>query len=181
MGMANTAYLDFMKDPDPVARRVELAQFIGPNAESFLKIYDHMRSVANRPPGEKVKFSFFANGFNAGAFFLGPVWFFYRKLWGWAWGVVGLVVVLGLLPIGNRIGLPLGVGLAVAANQLYTAHAISAVIKMRAAAGGGPIPAEQLAQAGGVSKTAGWIAGGVYLVLVALGILALALTTPHSR
>ena len=167
-----------MRDPDPLARRREIAAFFGPHAEKYLAVYDRMHAVANRPAGEKLRFSFAGNGFNAGAFFLGPVWFFYRKLWVYAWSITALIVVVGLLPVGNRLGLPIGIGLALAANQLYVGHAIATIAKMQCE--GGELLAQQLARAGGVSTTAGWIAGGCYALLVLLAIVGLILQT-HPR
>ena len=174
--MANEAYMQFMRDPDLPARRREVSIFFGPHADKYLAVFDRMHAAANRPVGEKLKFSLAGNGFNAAAFFLGPVWFFYRKLWIYAWSITALIVVVGLLPAGARLGLPISVGLA--ANQLYVGHSVATIAKMHAA--GGELSAEQLARAGGVSTTAGWIAGGCCALLFLLGIVGLILQT-HNR
>ena len=167
-----------MRDPDPLARRCEVSTLFGPHSDKYLALYDRMYAVANRPAGEKFKFSFAGNGFNAAAFFLGPVWFFYRKLWVYAWSITALIVVVGLLPVGNRLGLPIGIGLALGANQIYVGHAIATIAKMHKA-GGAPSP-EQLAKAGGVSTTAGWIAGSCYALLLLLAIASIVLQS-HNR
>ena len=96
-----------------------------------------MQYYRNMRPGPdgKVPFRWSSAGFNAGAFFGGPVWFFYRKLWAWAWGICGLIVVLGLLPLPRGVGVGLGVGLAVAANRLYVGHAIGRLTRLRSVNG----------------------------------------------
>ena len=114
--MANRAYLDFMRDPDPVPRRCEVSTFSGPHSDKDLALYERMYAVANRPAGEKFKFSFEGNGFYAAAFFRGPVWFFYRKLLVYAWSITARIVVVDLLPVGNRLGLPISIGLALGVN-----------------------------------------------------------------
>ena len=171
--MANEAYLQFVRDGDQASRQAELKEFAGPNAAAYLQVYEKMVMEANRPAGEKPKFSLFSAGFNVGAFFLGPVWFFYRKMWGWAWGFVGLLIVVGIIPGTNRVGLPVGIVLGLYGNRLYVTHAIAKLQKMRAAGGGGPLVPEQVAAAGGVSKVAGWIAGVILVGLTAIAIYAM--------
>ena len=175
--MANQDYLHFLLDPDADARRQDFVTFVGPNANRFLPSYERARAVANRAPGEKIKSSFGSNGFNAGAFFVGPVWFFYRKLWGWACGITVAIFLIGLIPGTSRIGLPVGVGLGFGANQLYVSHAINKVARMRAEGRGTP---EQLAAAGGVSKLAAWIAGTIFALLMALTLYTLFTLGPDS-
>ena len=175
--MANQDYTHFLLDPDADARRQDFVTFVGPNAKAFLPAYERARAFANRAPGEKVKFSLGANGFNAGAFFVGPVWFFYRRLWGWACGITVALLLIGLIPGTSRIGLPVGIGLGFGANQLYVAHAINRVARMRAEGRGTP---DELAAAGGVSKVAGWIAGIVFALLMALTIYALFTLGPDA-
>ncbi len=80
-----------------------------------------------------------------------------------------------LLPVGKRLGLPISIGLAVGANQLYVGHAVATIAKMHTA--GGELSAEQLARAGEVSTTAGWIARGCYALLILLAIVGLVLQT----
>ncbi len=175
--MANQDYLHFLLDPDADARRQDFITFVGPNANRFLPAYEHARAMANRAPGEKVKSSFGSNGFNAGAFFAGPVWFFYRRLWGWACGLTVALFLIGLIPGTSRVGLPVGVVLGFSANQLYVSHAITRVARMRQQGRGAP---EQLAAAGGVSKVAGWIAGTVFVLLTALTLYALFTLGPDA-
>ncbi len=175
--MANQAYQHFLLDPDAEARRQDFASFVGPNAAAFLPVYERARAAANRPPGEKVKFSFLGNGFNVGAFFGGPVWFFYRRMWAWAWGLTVVLFLIGLIPGTSRIGFPVGISLGLGANQLYVAHAITKVAKLRAA---GMVAPQQLAAAGGVSKLAAWIAGTILAGLFALTIWALFTLGPDA-
>ena len=175
--MANQDYLHFLLDPDADARRQDFTTFVGPNAKAFLPAYERARAVANRAPGEKVKLTLGGTGFNVGAFFVGPVWFFYRRLWVWACGLTVALFLIGLIPGTSRIGLPVGLGLGFGANQLYVSHAITRVARMRAQGRGAP---EQLAAAGGVSKVAAWIAGTVFALLMALTLYGLFTLGPDA-
>ena len=175
--MANQAYTHFMLDPDAEARQAEFVAFVGPNAKAFLPIYERQRAIVNRPPGEKVKFQWGAGGFNAGAFFGGPIWFFYRRMWAWAWGITVALVLVGLIPGTSRIGLPVGIGLALGGNQIYIGHAIAKIAKLREAGHGS---LEELQRAGGVSKLAAWIAGIVYALLLALAIYGIVTLGPDA-
>ncbi len=161
-----------MLDPDQASRRLELTAFFGPNAADFLKTYDLLRERAVAiAAGQKPGFTLRGTGFEPAAFFLGPVWFFYRKLWAWAWSIVALIVVLGLLPGNTRFGVGLGAGLAIAARSAYVNHAIAKLAKLRNPQG--EIDLQQAALAGGVSKTAGWISGTIFVLLTILGLAAI--------
>lgn len=169
--MANSAYLDTFKSPDQEDRRAELRDFFGPNADSFLKVYDRMRDDALSAGNGRPKFRFAGGGFEAAAFFAGPVWFFYRKMWAWAWGLTALLIVLGLIPGVNRVGLPVGIALAFGAHRLYVTYAMDKLKKMRAATG--VLNPETVRRVGGVSVLAGWISGGIYALLLALAIIGI--------
>ena len=175
--MATQAYRDFLLDPNDGARLADFGVFVGPNVNGFLPAYERQRAALTRPPGQKVKFQWASNGFNAGAFFGGPVWFFYRKMWAWAWGITVAEVLIGLIPGTSRIGMPIGIALAVGGNQLYVSHAINKIAKMRAEGRGS---VEELQRAGGVSKTAGWISGIVFGLLLALAIWSIFTLGPDS-
>ena len=175
--MANQAYTQFLLDPNTAARQADFGAFVGPNVNKFLPAYQRQWAAANRPPGEKVKMQWGSGGFNAGAFFGGPIWFFYRKMWAWAWGLTVALLLIGLIPGTSRIGLPVGIGLALGANPLYVSHAINKIVKMRAA---GHASVEEIQRAGGVSKVAGWVAGVIYGLLVALTIYSLFTLGPDA-
>ncbi len=168
--MANDAYKAFLRDPDRVSRRAELAAFAGPNAAKFLKTYDTQAATAQRPPGEKIPFDFFKGDFIWPVFFVGPVWFFYRKMWAWGAGVATIILVLGLIPATSRLSVPIAVAMAGASSLIYLAHAVKTIERMRAASPTGVLAEAELAAAGGVSKRAGWISGVIYGLLTAFGL-----------
>lgn len=162
--MPDTTLTAFLKDSDQAARRAELAAFCGPRPDKFMRIYDSMAAVANRPPGERPKFKFFDGGFCWPAFFLGPIWMFYRKMWVYAGIVLAILFIFSLLPLPRGVGVGLGVAIASVGARLYVTHAISTINKLR----GNPA---QLAAASGVSLLAGWISGVLYVLLA--GYLAI--------
>ena len=163
--MAENAYLAFLRDPDQAARRAELTAFFGPNAGKFLSVYDVLQNDAVTGSG-KPKFRLRGSGFSAPAFFFGPVWFFYRKMWLIAGIIAAGMVVLSLVPGTSRLGAGVGAGLAVMAYRAYVQHAIGKIDKLRGPDGVADLA--MVAEAGGVSKLAAWISGTIY------GLLALA-------
>ncbi|MGI4830827.1 MAG: hypothetical protein ACRYFU_21940, partial [Janthinobacterium lividum] len=96
------------------------------------------------------------------AFFLGPVWFFYRKMWAYAWGLVALYTVLAFLPsgFGSRFAMPLALATGLFARSGYV---IWATIKMELMwRPDGALDPAAIARVGGVSKRAGWISGVIF-------------------
>ena len=170
----------FMTDPDQAARRRELTAFIGPNPNTYLKTYDILRGFQARQAGEKpaarINFSI-----NVLALFLGPCWFFYRKMWLWAVGIVAFEFALGWaikLPAGVNIGL--AVGIAASTRYAYLFYAVDRIVKLRC--GDAEADGEVLRATGGVSPLAGWISGGIMLALAGLAIVALiGMDTLHGR
>lgn len=165
--------LEFLRDPDQESRRAELRDFCGPNADGFLKVYDTMYADALSAANGKKKFRFGGGGFVPAAFFCGPVWFFYRKMWVWAWGLTVVLIVIGLIPGLNRINFPVGIGLAIGGRRLYVTYAITKLQQMRAATGS--LQPQDIRREGGVSVTAAWISGGIYAVLLLFALVGLVL------
>lgn len=168
---AETAYTRFLRDPDLTARRAELEAYVGRNPGPFLKMYDRLRAAPEKPGS--AMFSFVAL-----AFFLGPVWFFYRKAYAWAWGIVVLQVVLIALPVGRGAGIGLAVALSMIGRYAYLQHAIGRISKLRGQNAVADLT--RLAQAGGVSPTAGWVSALAYVGLAALSVLAVMLLDPGA-
>ncbi len=174
-------YTKFMKDPDRVSRRAELAAFAGPNASKFLKTYDVQAARLQRAPGEKSVFRFFQGDFIWPAFFVGPVWFFYRKMWVWGAGAAVIILILGLIPVTSRLSIPIAVAMAGSSSLIYLAHAAKTIERIRAASATGVLTEAELAVAGGVSKRAGWIAGVIYGLLTAYGLYGAVLDIVAGR
>ena len=171
-----TALHQLVTDPDQPTRRGELTAFLGPNPEGFLTHYDRIR--ANAATGGNRLTSLFGYGLCAPAFFLGPVWFFYRKMWLWASGYCAVMVVLSTAPIGGQAGLGLSVGASLIARWAYLDHAARTMAKLRLAhprLAAHPIDEQAyltaLAEAGGVSKLAGWLSGLFFAAALALAVL----------
>lgn len=170
--MADPSLNDFLTDPDDDARRLELTAYFTPNPAPFLKTYELLRERAlAKQAGQRVRFRF--GGMCVPAFFFGPVWFFYRKLWGWAVATVVLLAAVPFMPdpVSRRIGLPLGMALGLAGRHAAVNKAIGRLQAMRQA--GQPLGVAQIIQAGGVSRLAGWISGVVLGVLIALSTVAM--------
>ncbi len=171
---ANVSIGDVFEDSAAARRREEMRAFIGPHAEAFMPVWTAMQArAAPRTPGEKrprIKFNFVAM-----AFFLGPCWFFYRKLWVWAWALLAVIVVLAFLPITSRIGLPLGICLAMFGRQAYLGHAQKRVAQLRGGAEFADL--DVLRRAGGVSPVAGWTSSLLLGALSLIGVASLILLT----
>ncbi len=172
----------FFRDPDQDSRRAELRDFFGPNADVFLRTYDRMRTAALAPKGSG---SFWTNlrvgGFEPAAFFCGPVWFFYRKMWAWAWGITAFEVIFGVIAslLHLRGGFAAGAILSVMAHRAYVDQAMASIAKLRGPSGA--LDPQAVRMAGGVSKTAGWISGTIYFLLIALTIVGLVLLILHPE
>ena len=162
------AYTDFLTDPDQEARRAELRAFIGPNADAFMPQYEVMRARVGAEPKQKGRYK---ASFVVMAFFLGPCWFFYRRMWVWAWSLVALYVALAFLPFTSRVGLPLALAMAMVGRQAYVASAVHRIVRFRNA----PAPSEAKRVPGGVSPVAGWVSSLILGVLAILGLAAIIL------
>lgn len=160
----DNAHVRFLRDPDPEARRAELAAFVGPNAEPFLKMYDRLRERPEKPAFRAM------TSFVVMAFFLGPCWFFYRRMWGWAWALVAVMVALAFIPGSSRAGFPLAIALSMFGRYSHLSRAFSVIERLRG--GAAVADPDELRRAGGVSRAAGWTSSAVYLVLAAIGIAA---------
>ena len=174
----NAAYFAFLKDPDQELRRSELRTFFGPNAETFLRAYDKLREDTPAVSGGRPKFRLFGGGFEPAAFFLGPVWFFYRKMWLVAWVVVGLMIVAAFIPF-RAVGLILGITLAGMAHRTYVQHAVQKLVAMHNS--GSVLTPEAVQAAGGVSKPAGIISGSIYILLWIVGVLSVIFLVSHGE
>lgn len=173
----NSAYLAFLTDPNQEARRAELRDFFGPNADTFLGAYDKLRAQTPQVAGGRPRFQLFGGGFEAAAFFLGPVWFFYRKMWLVAWVIVGLMVVLAFIPF-RAVGLILGITLATMAHRVYVQHAVQKLVAMHASAA--VVTTATVQAAGGVSKPAGIVSGVIFGILYILAIASIIYLVSHG-
>ena len=167
----------FLQDPAYSERRKELAFFVGPNAEKFLAAYDaQIQQRKDYFETKKIKF-FQWSFFTWPAFFTGPVWFFYRRMWAWGWGITIGLIVLALIPGINRISFPIGIMLGAIAKRVYIDYAMRQINALHAS-GNATEPA--LIAAGGVSTKAGWIAGVIFVIYMILSIAGLIYLGTHG-
>lgn len=174
----NSSYFAFLRDPDQDQRRAELATFFGPHADTFLKAYDKLREDTLSAVGGRPKFRLFGGGFEVAAFFLGPVWFFYRKMWTIAWIIVAILVAIAFIPVLSRAGLIVSLLLAMMAHRTYVQYAIGKLQKMRVAEG--QLTPMAVQTAGGVSKPAGIISGSIFLVLLIISVISIFYLVSHG-
>ena len=173
----NSAYLAFLADPNQEARYAELRDFFGPNADKFLPVYEKLRASTPQVTGQRPKSQLFGGGFEPAAFFLGPVWFFYRKMWLIAWLIVGLMVVLAFIPF-RAVGMVLGITLATMAHRVYVQHAVQKLVALHAS---NAVVTPALVQAaGGVSKPAGITSGVIYGILWLLAVISIIYLASHG-
>ncbi|MCQ8279728.1 DUF2628 domain-containing protein [Acetobacteraceae bacterium KSS8] len=160
---------DFLRHGDPAERRDELRRYIGPNADSFLPVYDRMQA--------KQSSALPWTGFCWPAFFLGPVWFFYRKLWLFAGLLCAIILAVALIPKLPPIsGLIVSFISARMARWLYLTDAMKRLEALRET---GQINRPgAIERAGGVSKPAAWISGIIFglLYAVTLGLVVYAIS-----
>lgn len=175
--MPATILDSYLQDPEYSERREELRVFIGPNAEKFLIAYD-LLIQQRKQYLETSKFKFFQrSAYTWPAFFTGPVWFFYRKMWAWGWGLTIGLLALGLIPGINRISFPVSLILAAMAKRIYIEHAMKRINQLHAS---GNAKEAALAVAGGVSPKAAWIAGVIFGVYMLLSIGAIVYLAMHN-
>lgn len=143
----------------------ETAAFIGPNSESFRKVWEKMREAAiQRKPRVVWSWSW-------PAFLLFPAWFCYRRMW-----VLGLPLMLFLLAFsiltdGESAGGGIGTAIVLTAmsRQVYLTHAATKIWQLK---NNGEASLDRIAAAGGTSK------GGAIVATVwaLLGIAAVVLS-----
>ncbi len=171
----------FLIDPDVDARRHELSLYFAPNPAPFLKDYDRMRAqaAARRTGAWPTR----GAGTCWPALLFGPVWFFYRRLYGLAWTIVLVLALLNVLDFMSvvsvsRLGLPFGIALGVVGLHAALQRAFRRLEALRR--DGQPTNAAIL-NAGGVSRPAAWISGTLLALLFPLALLGLVLAIVHDR
>ncbi len=160
---------DFLRNGDPAERREDLRRYIGPNADSFMPLYNKM--VA------KQSSAIAWGGFCWPAFFVGPVWFFYRKLWVFAGLLCAMIVAVAVIPqLPATSGLIISVMAATMARRAYLTEAMKRLEVLRES---GRIHwPGAIEQAGGVSRKAAWISGIIAGVIYAaeIGLVVIAIS-----
>lgn len=161
-GNQKEKYLAILQAEDQDRIRGDLRTFFGPRAERFLPIYEKFRS---NPKGQPFTWNWVV-------FFTTFPWFFYRKMYATGAAIV-LVAVAASVLFSNSTGGSVGavVFLALTANALYVQIGIRALQKADALELVGAQRAEYLRCAGGVSVTAGTLAGISFVALLGMAIV----------
>ncbi|HWT96380.1 MAG TPA: hypothetical protein VN229_02155 [Terriglobales bacterium] len=146
----------------PRTYRDDLRDFIGPNAESYLRSYD-LKTKRGRA------------GFSWAAAFIPLPWLMYRKMYGAAGALLlGGLVISFLLPHMSA-GAGIGAVFGVMGKQLYFSHADAKIKKISAR----QLPTEEhvavISRAGGIS----WLGAALGSIITVAGVLAV-LYTAHS-
>ena len=157
------AQLDFLRLTDE-----QLTAYVGPNSSYYLK---HLHKCQE---SGRLKI-----GFVWGALLAPPVWLAWRRYY--LFLLLYLVVValaIWLLPDNTSIGTGLSAGMAIAARMIVLSQATSILRKAEGASEEEKL--KLLAEKGGVSWIAGGIALTLFLILMALVILAAIYGDPEA-
>lgn len=127
----------------------DLQRFIGPNAPLFIEIW------RETPDGKLPAFKYFS----IMAFWLGPFWFLYRKLYLWAAGVTALMISAPIIfaEIWEIVLIAIGVGIGFVANKIYVNWAVQRVKSIRTATPDLSQRQAELKRQGGVSSKSVWV------------------------
>jgi len=158
----NSIVADEIHDPEAQRDETLFRAYVGDKADKYMLNFKRLKKGDTR------------SGFNIGAFFLGFVWFFYRKMY-LAGAVIILipVVLLTVLPdLAGVIASGVGVALALMANTYYVKSVNKNIEQMKAL----DLPEDELLNRlrakGGTSKVAGAFGLVVWISIVSLPILA---------
>jgi hypothetical protein len=153
---------DIFERPDQGRVRADLAAFFGPQAETYLRVYDKMQ-----PDGKNWVMSWSWSGF-----FAPMVWLFYRKLY-----LYGVLCTVASLALGFVFDFSAGSWIAVVIGASAKAWYVSAGLQHVAKADElgllGDERRDYLRRAGGVSPAAGLLMGVAYVAIIALLIVSI--------
>ena len=136
----------------------DMQKFIGPNAPLFIEIW------RETPEGKLPAFKYFS----IMAFWLGPFWFLYRKLYLWAAGVTALMMSVTVIfaEIWEIALIATGVGIGFVANKIYVNWAVQRVKSIRAAIPDLSQRQAELKRQGGVSSKNVWVVIAAIILLL---------------
>ena len=137
--------------PDQYRVRAELETFFGPNADVYLDTYDKMRSTEKG----------FVRAWSWPVFLGSFTWFFYRKMYGAGAIMIFVPMILRYLIGGISVGSL--IVFAMSAKSWYVHTAMARISKADQLGLKGNARTDYLQRAGGVSLTAGLLAGFVYV------------------
>jgi Protein of unknown function (DUF2628) len=153
---------DIFERPDQGRVRADLATFFGPQAETYLRIYDKMRANSKN----------WVMSWSWSGFLAPIVWLFYRKLY--LYGALCIVVPLVLafvfdLSAGSSIAVVIGMS----AKAWYVGAGLQRIAKADELGLLDKERRDYLRRAGGVSTIAGVLVGIAYAAIIVLIIFSI--------
>jgi hypothetical protein len=151
---------------DPLKQSVvaaDLATYFGPNSEVYLNHYGRMVREQKTSPWS----------WNWPGFLTGYVWFFYRRMYAFAFTILILPIILSpLMSSGGALGLAFAVG-GVHAKTIYVQHGFRHILRADRMGLTGDQRVWYLRSKGGVSRAAATFAGLFLAITVLIAILAI--------
>jgi hypothetical protein len=156
------AYSDILDATDQWRVRADLTAFFGPNADTYLDVYERMRanSGVTRMNVRTWSWPVFLGSFT---------WFFYRKMY--AYGAMLIFLPLVLSYLFGSAGGAMPIIFAMMAKRAYVSTAFDRIRKADKLGLAGWERTDYMQRAGGVSWTAG-IFGGLIYALALLAVVA---------
>jgi hypothetical protein len=153
---------DIFERPDQSRVRADLAAFFGPHADAYLRVYDDMQQGSKN----------WVMSWSWPGLFASIVWLFYRKLY--LLGALCLVIPLAIalvfdLDAGSDIAV--AVVIAVSAKAWYVSAGLRRIAEADQLELLGEERSDFLRRTGGVSPSAGWLAGFVQAAIAVLVIV----------
>jgi hypothetical protein len=150
----------------------DMANYIGPRAESYRKVWEKNRATFMEKGMPPFNFSWSWPAFIP---ILGIPWALARKQWLFAGIMVGAIIVLEIfasyLPTTSFSFMPFLV--AMMAKPFYVQQAVTNIGKIKSQFPQGASREDAIKNAGGLNMTLGYVSGAISLGLVAIGIVAL--------
>jgi uncharacterized protein DUF2628 len=153
---------DIFERPDQGCVRADLAAFVGPHAEAYLRVYDKMRESSKN----------WVMSWSWPGFLAPIVWLFYRKLY--LLGALCLVIpVTVALVFDLSAGSGIAVVIAVSAKAWYVAAGLRRIAEADQLELLGAERSDFLRRTGGVSRSAGWLVGFLHAAIAVLFIVSI--------
>ena len=153
---------DIFERPDQGRVRADLAAFVGPHAEAYLRVYDKMRESSKN----------WVMSWSWPGLFASNVWLFYRKLY--VLGALCLVIPLAIalvFDLDAASDIAVAVVIAVSAKAWYVSAGLRRIADADQLELLGAERSDFLRRTGGVSASAGWLAGFLQAAIAVLVIV----------
>ena len=160
--MSKPIIRDILERPDQSRVRADLAAFFGPHADAYLRVYDKMQQGSTN----------WVMSWSWPGLFASNVWLFYRKLY--LLGALCLVIPLAIalvFDLDAASDIAVAVVIAVSAKAWYVSAGLRRIAEADQLELLGAERSDFLRRTGGVSPSAGWLAGFVQAAIAVLVIV----------